>query len=160
MKGGHCLFTMGFRMKPRTTSVMRIGREWRGRCPTHQATRFSVAVAPKRGPGTCHNQRGQSGSILDLEMAISGFDTEEVSDGRGQAILHRGHRRRSNLRRRWRGPLQREAPSSLDDAEIWEARQVSSFPQRRNQPNSHRTPWQRRSANWVGPSSKCLEDGR
>jgi 5S rRNA maturation endonuclease (ribonuclease M5) len=54
------------------------GPEWRGPCPIHKGTHDSFAVAPETGLWTCHSQCGRGGSILDLEMALSGVDLKQA----------------------------------------------------------------------------------
>src|SRR5262245_7095977 len=47
-------------------------KQWRGRCPLHHGRNNNFAIDPKTGCWYCHSLCGRGGSLLDLEMALTG----------------------------------------------------------------------------------------
>ena len=50
------------------------GRELRGPCPIHSGERDSFALNPLTGCWYCHSECGHGGSLIGLEMELSGKD--------------------------------------------------------------------------------------
>src|SRR5271168_2265260 len=68
----------------RTPDINQTGDEWRGPCPIHNGKDSNFAVEPGSGLWFCHSQCGRGGSILQLEVELTGaeFDaaTNAISD--------------------------------------------------------------------------------
>ena len=56
----------------RVPSLKRIGPELRGACPIHHGKRDSFALNPETGDWYCHSQCGRGGSLIQLEVELSG----------------------------------------------------------------------------------------
>jgi DNA primase len=55
--------------------------EWRSRCPIHQGCGDNFAVKSTDGAWFCHSKCGRGGSMLDLEMALTGLDFMAAKSG-------------------------------------------------------------------------------
>lgn len=68
----------------RTPNIDQAGDEWRGPCPIHHGSDPNFAINPASGLWFCHSQCGRGGSILHLEVELTGaeFDvaTNAISD--------------------------------------------------------------------------------
>lgn len=56
----------------RLPNIAQRGREWRAHCPIHKGTDDNFAVNGDTGLWFCHSQCGRGGSMLDLEMELTG----------------------------------------------------------------------------------------
>lgn len=54
------------------------GAEWRGPCPIHGGKDDNFAVEAATGQWYCHSQCGRGGSLIDLEMELSGTDFQHA----------------------------------------------------------------------------------
>src|SRR6185312_9195297 len=52
----------------------RRGAQWRGPCPVHQGRDSNFRVDSATGRWSCYSRCGRSGSLIDLEMALTGAD--------------------------------------------------------------------------------------
>src|ERR1017187_2093880 len=48
------------------------GNEWRGPCPLHEGHDDNFAVRSETGEWYCHSQCQRGGSMVDLEMGLTG----------------------------------------------------------------------------------------
>ena len=55
------------------------GAEWRGPCPIHRGKDDNFAVEAATGQWYCHSQCGRGGSLIDLEMELSGADFQHAT---------------------------------------------------------------------------------
>ncbi|MEO8100059.1 MAG: CHC2 zinc finger domain-containing protein [Acidobacteriota bacterium] len=57
----------------RVPKLKRIGPEWRGACPIHKGKHASFAINPETGEWYCHSRCGRGGSLIGLEVELSGL---------------------------------------------------------------------------------------
>jgi 5S rRNA maturation endonuclease (ribonuclease M5) len=58
----------------RYPDLRQAGKEWRGLCRVHGGKNPNFVVKPDSGEWYCHSKCGRGGSVVDLEMALSGTD--------------------------------------------------------------------------------------
>src|SRR5690348_2027764 len=58
----------------RTPNIKRNGDEWRGPCPIHHGKDDNFAVEPSSGLWFCHSRCGRGGSLVQLEMELTGAE--------------------------------------------------------------------------------------
>ncbi len=63
----------------RVSRVRQHGNEWRGPCPLHNGQGDNFAVKGETGEWYCHSQCQRGGSMVDLEMSLSGDDFKHAA---------------------------------------------------------------------------------